>query len=110
MVSVGVSRQTLAVLEARIASRHQDIPTSVREEEGVGDSGDQSLLIYDRETELDVNDVDADTLARLRRALVRIDEGTYGLSEVSGNPIPLDRLEAVPYATTLADEPAPVAE
>jgi RNA polymerase-binding transcription factor DksA len=37
-------------------------------------------------------------------ALNRIDDGTYGVSEVSGKPIPIERLEAVPYATTLVDE------
>ena len=30
-----------------------------------------------------------------------------GLSEVSGKPIPVERLEAVPYATTLVDEQPP---
>ena len=34
----------------------------------------------------------------------RIADGTYGLSAVSGKPIPLERLEALPYATTLVDE------
>jgi RNA polymerase-binding transcription factor DksA len=96
-----------AAVESRIAGRSHDIPTSVREEEGVGDRGDESFLIYDRETELDEDDLDRQTLARIRRALRRIEEGTYGVSEVSGKPIPVDRLEAIPYATTLADEPSP---
>jgi RNA polymerase-binding transcription factor DksA len=39
--------------------------------------------------------------------LSRIKDGTYGVSEVSGKPIPKERLEAVPYATTLVDEPSP---
>ncbi|HKC72595.1 MAG TPA: TraR/DksA family transcriptional regulator [Chloroflexota bacterium] len=45
-------------------------------------------------------------LAQVERALHRMDEGTYGLSEVSGRPIPLDRLEALPWATTTVDDPA----
>jgi RNA polymerase-binding transcription factor DksA len=28
------------------------------------------------------------------------------VSEVSGKPIPIERLEAIPYATTLVDEQA----
>jgi RNA polymerase-binding transcription factor DksA len=40
----------------------------------------------------------------VKRALDRIEQGTYGLSEVSGKPIPIERLEAVPSATTLVDE------
>src|SRR5437588_724140 len=35
-------------------------------------------------------------LAQVERALQRMDEGTYGLSEVSGRPIPLERLVALP--------------
>ena len=45
-------------------------------------------------------------LAQVERALQRMDEGTYGLSEVSGRPIPLERLEALPWATTAVDDPA----
>jgi RNA polymerase-binding transcription factor DksA len=31
------------------------------------------------------------------RALARIEAGTYGVCTVTGRPIPLERLEAVPY-------------
>jgi DnaK suppressor protein len=44
-------------------------------------------------------------LTQVERALQRMDEGTYGLSEVSGRPIPLERLEALPWATTTVDDP-----
>jgi DnaK suppressor protein len=41
----------------------------------------------------------------IERALAKIDDGTYGLSDVSGKPIPMDRLRAVPEALcTLAEE------
>jgi DnaK suppressor protein len=46
-------------------------------------------------------------LARVERALKKIDEGTYGYSDVSGQRIPDDRLEAMPDATTtLAEQKA----
>ena len=45
------------------------------------------------------------TLERIDRALQKIEEGTYGLSEMSGEPIPRERLEAVPEALyTLSEE------
>ena len=45
------------------------------------------------------------TLERIDRALQKIEEGTYGLSEISGEPIPRERLEAVPEALyTLSEE------
>ena len=91
-------------IESRIAARNRDIQETVRDESGVGDSGDESIRIYDREDETDANALDEETLEQVNRALDRIDAGTYGLSEVSGKPIPIERLEAVPYATTLVGE------
>jgi len=49
-------------------------------------------------------ELDGQQLEQVKKALVRIDMGTYGMSEVSGKPIPLDRLEAVPSATTLVNQ------
>jgi DnaK suppressor protein len=37
-------------------------------------------------------------LARVERALAKIDAGTYGLSDVSGERIPVARLNAMPEA------------
>jgi len=37
-------------------------------------------------------------LTRIERALQKIADGTYGLSDVSGTPIPVERLEASPEA------------
>jgi DnaK suppressor protein len=37
-------------------------------------------------------------LTRIDRALQKIEDGTYGLSDSSGEPIPRERLEAVPEA------------
>jgi DnaK suppressor protein len=57
--------------------------------------------------ELDGNLVvrDLERLERVDRALQKIDEGTYGLSDLSGAPIPRERLMAVPEAIyTLAEE------
>ena len=43
-------------------------------------------------------------LAQIARAQARMDDGKYGLSERSGEPIPKERLEAVPYATLTVEE------
>ncbi len=43
-------------------------------------------------------------LPMIERALAKIEEGTYGLSDVSGKPIPRERLEALPEAIKTADE------
>lgn len=50
---------------------------------------------------------DVQRLVRVERALSKIEEGTYGYSDVSGKRIPDDRLEAVPDAiSTVAEQEA----
>ena len=44
------------------------------------------------------------TLKQVNAALERMENGTYGVSEVSGKPIPAERLEVLPWATRLVDE------
>jgi DnaK suppressor protein len=51
-------------------------------------------------------DTDALRLRAIDRALQKIDEGTYGLSDVSGKPIPKARLEANPEALLTVEEEA----
>jgi RNA polymerase-binding transcription factor len=45
-----------------------------------------------------------DELAAVERAEARLVEGTYGLSVVSGKPIPDERLEAFPTAERTVEE------
>jgi DnaK suppressor protein len=57
--------------------------------------------------ELDSNLVahDQQRLALIDRALQKIEDGTYGLSDASGDPIPRDRLEVMPEAIyTVAEQ------
>jgi len=44
------------------------------------------------------------SLEQVQRALAKIEEGTYGICEVTGDPIDMARLEAYPEATTAVDE------
>ena len=45
-----------------------------------------------------------DDLAAVERAEARLAAGTYGLSVESGEPIPDERLEAIPTAERTAEE------
>ena len=92
-------------IESRIAANKRGIQETVQDESGVGNLEDEASLLYDREAEIDESARDRKELAQVNRALERIEQGTYGLSEVSGKPIPIERLEALPYAITLVDEP-----
>ena len=67
------------------------------EAEDFGEQG-QDITLQDEHFALEAND--QRTLDQIERALSRMDEGTYGTSEVTGEPIPLERLQALPWATT----------
>jgi DnaK suppressor protein len=59
--------------------------------------------------ELDGTLVERDVarLARIERALRKIEDGTYGFSDESGASIPIERLEAIPEAiNTLSEQEA----
>jgi DnaK suppressor protein len=43
-------------------------------------------------------------LTQIERALQKIEDGTYGLSDTSGEPIPRERLEAMPEAIQTVSE------
>jgi DnaK suppressor protein len=68
------------------------------------DSGDMSQSLFTREVDATVEQQVERRLQYVDRALKKIEEGTYGLSEDSGEPIPRGRLEAVPEALRTVEE------
>jgi len=50
---------------------------------------------YDRALSLELTDNEIKTLRQIDRALEKIEEGTYGVCEGCGQPIPLMRLRAL---------------
>lgn len=60
---------------------------------------DQGTDDFDRTISLEVTSREYNLLKLIERALEKIDEGTYGICDITGDEIPLPRLEAVPYAT-----------
>jgi RNA polymerase-binding transcription factor len=67
---------------------------------------DQGSELYADELEAGLRDRLLNELAAVERAEARLAEGTYGLSVESGEPIPDERLEAVPTAERTAGEQA----
>jgi len=80
--------------ESAIAERLSD---------AVGDAGDDTAdagaKTFQREHELALTQNARELLAASRRALARIDEGTFGVCESCGQPIGKARLQAFPRAT-----------
>jgi DnaK suppressor protein len=103
-------RHYLTQLRAALLAAAQDDEADETNIKSENDSGPreyeddaQKLAMLELDGNLVVRDVQR--LGRVDRALKKIEEGTYGLSDVSGQLIPRERLEAVPEAIcTLAEE------
>jgi DnaK suppressor protein len=63
------------------------------------DLADRASSETDRAIELRARDRQRKLIAKIDEALARIDDGTYGYCEETGEPISLRRLEARPIAT-----------
>ena len=79
------SRETLATLQS--------------ENENHPDIADRASSETDRAIELRARDRQRKLISKIESALSRIEEGTYGYCEETGEPIALKRLDARPIAT-----------
>lgn len=66
--------------------------------------GDVATATFDREMASSLEENSTRVLAEIDAALQRIEEGTYGLCVKCGNPIGVERLEALPWATLCIDD------
>jgi DnaK suppressor protein len=69
------------------------------EREHLPDLADRASTETDRSIELRARDRQRKLIAKIDSALARIDDGTYGYCDETGEPISLKRLEARPIAT-----------
>jgi DnaK suppressor protein len=65
--------------------------------------GDGTTEAISRLTEIGVGQTLESTLARTERALVKLDEGTYGACDACGKPIAPGRLSAMPDSVLCLD-------
>jgi DnaK suppressor protein len=79
------SRETLVILQS--------------ENENHPDLADRASSETDRAIELRARDRQRKLISKIEAALERLDDGTYGYCEETGEPISLRRLDARPIAT-----------
>ena len=106
---VGSQRERLLGLReelVRIKDGVADDERNLGEAEGdtTLDSGDLSQDMFTREMDASIGEQVERRLGEVARALRKIEEGTYGLSDDSGESIPWGRLEAVPEAVRTVEE------
>ena len=68
--------------------------------------GDDGSELFEAERDEGLADQLREQLAAVERAEQRLMQGTFGLSVESGEPIPDDRLEAMPWAERTVEEQA----
>ncbi len=96
--------------EIRRATRLEDEAESLIEDGEMGDvqfddeGGEGDGMVVQRDLDRVISSQSRQTVEEIDLALARIEIGTYGYSEVSGQPIPRERLEALPETTVLAVE------
>jgi RNA polymerase-binding transcription factor DksA len=92
------------------AKRLEDEAHQLVEEAEMGDvqfddeGGEGDTMVVERERDLALSAQARETVAEIDAAIERIMAGTYGYSIVSGNPIPRERLEAIPWSSVLVEE------
>jgi DnaK suppressor protein len=92
-------------IEQAVAGLGDEDPGVASEQNEPGDRGSEDL--YQKEFDAGLAEDLADQLAALNRAETRLAAGTYGLSTESGEPIPDERLEALPTAELTVEEQQP---
>jgi DnaK suppressor protein len=80
------AKETLQHLQDESQNNHPDL-------------ADRASSETDRAIELRARDRQRKLIAKIDAALARLDDGTYGYCEETGEPISLKRLEARPIAT-----------
>jgi DnaK suppressor protein len=97
-------KRRLQELKAELERIHDGLENDERfrsEEEGdftEHDSGDRSQSLFTREVDATIDEQVERRLKLVERALQKVEEGTYGICDDTGEPIPRGRLEAVPEA------------
>jgi RNA polymerase-binding transcription factor DksA len=75
-------------------------------EEGEGgdeDTADLASAMMDKEMDLAVEEELEDLMAAIDHALQKMEDGSYGICDISARPIPKGRLELIPWASLTAE-------
>ncbi|MGH2637403.1 MAG: TraR/DksA C4-type zinc finger protein [Actinomycetota bacterium] len=86
--------QLTTIEEQSFAASQSDLSGEVSFDEENADAG---TFTFERERDLSIENNVRDLLAKIGRALARMDEGTYGICSRCGKPIEKARLKALPY-------------
>ena len=93
------------ILDAMYGVTHDTLKNTDGMETGGGGmhTGDAGSDSYDRDFALNLLAKEQDALSEIEQAITRAETGVYGVCEMSGDRIPNERLEAIPFARYTVD-------
>lgn len=97
-------RKRLLAEKARLLPTEPGLAPVRASEERAADPADEAGANLAQHEALARAAHDRPLLAEVERALAKMDAGTYGLSELSGEPIEPARLDVIPWARFTAEE------
>lgn len=86
------------LLEIRRGMEEDERDRSQEEQDTELDSGDEAQQMFTREMDASIGEQTERRLEDVDRALEKIEEGSYGVCDDTGDEIPKGRLEAMPEA------------
>jgi DnaK suppressor protein len=97
-------RRTLEAERARILRVLLATAPSAPQADQVTEVEEAAQRTAERNHDLELEERERPLLAEVERALAKLGQGTYGVSELSGDPIPYERLAAMPWARGAIEE------
>jgi len=97
------TRLEFILQEFEVQRQQSRLTETASEHNADPENADGGSLAFEMEMDLSMEQNTKSLLEKVARAEARLAEGVYGTCEVSGKPIPLTRLEALPYATTTVE-------
>ncbi|MEN1970285.1 hypothetical protein WMZ97_19710 [Lentibacillus sp. N15] len=117
MSNTNLSKEQVTHFQHQLLTMKEELLAEVKKHEGSGPNdslheladydnhpADMATEQFEQERDAGFGQMRRDRLQDINDALTRIENGTYGLSELSGKPIPAERLEIEPTARNLAEE------
>jgi len=109
--AAGLNDEQLATLREHLERLRADLRRRLEREQSVARETDQVIeeveaaeQTREQDDAVTFADRDRERLREIERALQKMESGRYGISERSGEPIPFQRLRAIPWARTDSDE------
>lgn len=100
---IGELKSRLEEIKRQLTHNVQAATKDVKDAEGhkgySQHQADEGTDDFDRSVSIELTFQECEVLRQVERALEKVEDGSYGICDITSEEIPLKRLEAIPYAT-----------